>query len=187
MKQALHSASGIRFLITEVRTNIQRAFNAINWRDVLGPFLIVVLMLPLAAVTPCAGADGERVVQPRPVADGGYAARSGGGCHHPRDRPGHRRRKICGTHRCYLAISRRKASYLPVGSRCMQQIRNAYCNVARILLDPGSFSHGQRCIWGIHTFITEAHMITKRAFNSASWHKAMCQCSSRRWRCRSRR
>jgi hypothetical protein len=46
------------------------------------------------------------------------------------------------TGRCYRAISQRKASYLPVGSRCMQQIRNAYCNVARILLDPGSFSHG---------------------------------------------
>ena len=51
MKQAPHSASGIRFFITEVRINIQRAFNAINWRNVIGPFLILVLMLPLAAVT----------------------------------------------------------------------------------------------------------------------------------------
>jgi hypothetical protein len=61
MKQALHSASGIRFLITEVRTNIQRAFNAINWRHVLGPFLIVALMWPLAAVTPMQAPTAARV------------------------------------------------------------------------------------------------------------------------------
>ena len=77
MKQALPSASGIRFLITEVRTNIQRAFNAINWRNVLVPFLIVALMLPLAAVTPVQVPTAARV---QPVLlRGGCAARSGGG------------------------------------------------------------------------------------------------------------
>lgn len=61
MKQAPHSACGIRFFITEVRINIQRAFNAINWRNVIGPFLIVALMLPLAAVTRVQAPTAARV------------------------------------------------------------------------------------------------------------------------------
>ena len=41
--------------------NIQRAFNAINWRNVLVPFLIVALMLPFAAVTPVQVPTAARV------------------------------------------------------------------------------------------------------------------------------
>ena len=96
MKQALPSASGIRFLITEVRTNIQRAFNAINWRNVLVPFLIVALMLPLAAVTPVQAPTAARV-QPVLLQ---MAVRSPirWWVSSPKSRTGHRRLRISGTH-----------------------------------------------------------------------------------------